>query len=381
MRIVSVTHYFPSRKGGIEAVALEINRRLSKKGHHVEWFASAEANLPEQLQGVRLRPIRALHVVERLIGIPLPIWLSADVRHLASAIRTCDLVHIHDFIYPGSILAALLAAYFRKPVVLTQHIGKIPYRNPLLRHLLGFVNRSLGRIMLQHASRSVFISNAVEQYFRAFCRFSISPHYIPNGVDTDIYYLCPSLSRRQQREELGLEANLPTCLFVGRYVEKKGLRLLEEIVRATPGIQWLFAGSGPLHPGMWNMRNVKTYEGWRQEKLAKLYRAADLLVLPSRGEGFPLVVQEAFASGTAALVSDETAAGCDEARPLLYELPVSGEQIADNWSQALNSLMSTPDTLAQRGRAAAEFASHRWNWDTTVDTYCQVFEKCAPRQK
>src|SRR5690242_10423998 len=42
-RIVSVTHFFPSRRGGIELVAAAINRRLAERGHAVAWFASADA--------------------------------------------------------------------------------------------------------------------------------------------------------------------------------------------------------------------------------------------------------------------------------------------------------------------------------------------------
>ena len=58
---------------------------------------------------------------------------------------------------------------------------------------------------------------------------------------------------------------------------------------------------------------MSVHRNLSQAELPPLYQAADLLVLPSVGEGFPLVVQEAMACGTPALVGDETAAGCPEA--------------------------------------------------------------------
>jgi glycosyltransferase involved in cell wall biosynthesis len=43
------------------------------------------------------------------------------------------------------------------------------------------------------------------------------------------------------------------------------------------------------------------------DELARIYRAADALILPSRGEGFPLSVQEAIASGLPAFVCADPA--------------------------------------------------------------------------
>lgn len=176
------------------------------------------------------------------------------------------------------------------------------------------------------------------------------------------------------RRELGLGRNgAPTFLFVGRFVEKKGLALLSRIVAATPGIEWLFAGEGPLHPSFWNAPNVRVFEGWRRERLAQLYRAADLLVLPSRGEGFPLVVQEAFSCGTPACVSDETAAGCTAARPFLHELPVTGNNAPDAWSKHLTEPCSNLAALKILRAGVSEFASKTWNWDLAVDRYLELY--------
>jgi glycosyltransferase involved in cell wall biosynthesis len=103
--------------------------------------------------------------------------------------------------------------------------------------------------------------------------------------------------------------------------------------------------------------------------LAELYRAADLLVLPSQGEGFPLVIQEAFACGLPALVSDSTGAGCEQARPLLNELPVVGDDIAARWQAALTDLTGERQALLARRADVARFAAQHWNWDAAVDQY------------
>lgn len=376
-RIVSVTHFFPSRRGGIELVAAAINRRLAERGHEVAWFASADADTPGPVTGLSYHPMQTCNLVERLAGVPLPLWIGRGIPALWSAIRDCDAVHIHDFIYPGSLLALVFARMHRKTTVLTQHIGEIPYRSKLLSATLSAVNRTVGRLALRCASRVVFISNVVEAFFCARIAFSRTPLYLPNGVNTDLFHAVPRSERMAIRARLGIPENVPVCLFVGRMVEKKGLHLLIPLVEQLPGIFWMFVGQGPLRPSLAPSSNARVFDGLAHADLANLYRAADLLVLPSRGEGFPLVVQEAFACGLPALVSDETAAGCEAARPLLFELPVMGPDAIGQWQRRLSGLMADRAALEARRSAVAEFASHAWSWDHAVDVYTKLYQGCA----
>jgi len=355
MRIALVTHYFPAHRGGVELVAAEIARRLARDyGAEIEWHAS-DCDVSPQVPGVRAVPGASCNLVERRLGIPYPLWSPAALWRLARAVRAADAVHLHDCLYLPNLVACAAARLAGRPVVVTQHVGMIPYRSRILRALLAAAYRLLGRTVLGSATQVVFVSDAVRLFFQSFITFKAPPALIANGVDTAVFHPAETGKARY-------------LLFVGRFVEKKGLALLRDLAERLPDVQWVFAGWGPLDPEAWGLPNVRVVRGLAQRELAPLYQAADLLVLPSVGEGFPLVVQEAMACGTPALVSDETAAGAPDAHGLLMHEPL----VMERWVARLQALLAAPAELAALRPRVAAFAREHWSWERSAARYASL---------
>ncbi len=107
----------------------------------------------------------------------------------------------------------------------------------------------------------------------------------------------------------------PRFCFVGSTIERKGIRELavamEDVLAEVPDAQLRVAGA-VLGPGA-ELRSRRA-RGWtflgklRGEALVDLYRSSDALLLPSLEDSFGMVVAEALACGTPALVSDRTGA-------------------------------------------------------------------------
>jgi glycosyltransferase involved in cell wall biosynthesis len=374
MRVVLVTHYYPAHGGGIERVAGEIARRLAGEGMELEWHASDCDPAPDDLRCV---PAATGNFTEAWLGFPYPLWSPAALARLRSAVRAADVVHLHDCLYFGNQAAFSAARGAGKPVLLTQHVGAVPYRSGALRLLQAAAYRVLGRRVLEGACRVAFISEATRAHFQDRVRFRQAPVTIPNGVDGSLFQPADEARRRTLRHELGIPDGKPLLLFAGRFVEKKGLPLLSRLVPRLADAQWLFAGAGPLDPARWGAPNVRVMRGLDQARLAPLYQAADLLVLPSVGEGFPLVVQEAMASGTPALVSPETARGLEIPAALLASEPLgaSGDAVAQ-WEARIRALV--PPAEAQRC-ALADFARQHWSWENCARRHVELLRGCVAR--
>lgn len=120
-------------------------------------------------------------------------------------------------------------------------------------------------------------------------------HAVPLGADLELF--SPGTSR----------SGPVTFLFAGATIRRKGFDLLieafERVRTDFPGVRLRIAGSrGDL--GHLLNPNVDFLGPRTQPELAEELRRADVLVLPSRNDSYAMVVAEALASGTPALVSE-----------------------------------------------------------------------------
>ncbi|OAI30620.1 hypothetical protein A1351_08355 [Methylosinus sp. R-45379] len=375
IRVAMLSHYFEEHRGGVEIVAGALARALSPLGFEIVWLATDKKAFRDETSNPERRGLPASNIVELTAKIPYPLPFPSAIRSIFAEVRNADVVLVHDALYLTSVAALFASRFYRKPFLVVQHIGIVPYRNLILRSLMAVANRVIAVPVLNRADQIVFISDLTRRYFETL-HCPRTPQLIFNGVDTEIFFPpeCEA-DKATARADLGLPPFAPIALFVGRFVEKKGLLHLEHLARERDDVLFVFAGWGDIDPSQWTLPNIRVFRELVGPSLALLYRAADVLLLPSVGEGFPLVIQEALACGLPIVCGADTAAADKEAEPFLTTIAIDVETpkaTAAALGAATSRLLKSGENGRQSRVARAEFCRSRYSWRASAEHYATL---------
>jgi glycosyltransferase involved in cell wall biosynthesis len=133
----------------------------------------------------------------------------------------------------------------------------------------------------------VAVSNKVHRELQT--DYGIRSRVIENGIDLERFR---PMDRIKAREQLGIQADGPLAIFVGRADHTKGFDLVKELPRLRPDMKILCVTQHDIQgKGMIVRHNVPN------DLLPLYYSAADLLLFPSRYESFGFTPLEAMACG------------------------------------------------------------------------------------
>ncbi|HEV2364267.1 MAG TPA: glycosyltransferase family 4 protein [Caulobacteraceae bacterium] len=372
LRLLTVTPYFESHRGGVEIVAGQIARQLRHRGLEVRWLASDESPPPTlEPGGIATTAFEAVNLTERRYGVPFPLPLYRSVRRIFEEVRNCEIVLAHDVLYMTTLASYVAARFWNKKIVVVQHIGHVRYRHWPTRIALAVADRLVARPVLEGVDQVVFISESSQAHFGR-ARLRRPPLLVRNGVDPQLFH---GPRDRGGRAAFHLPQDRPTALFVGRFIEKKGLHFIAQLARGRGDLHFAFAGWGDPAPSAWALPNVSVFADLAGARLADLYRACDLLLLPSHGEGFPLVIQEALACGLPVVCGAETAAGDPAAAPWVRAVDLAGpsQAVAERLGAALDAAIAADDEVIAAARS--RFAIERYSWASAGEVYGGLIER------
>ena len=214
-----------------------------------------------------------------------------------------NLIQAH-WAYPVGYIAKMAKEKYGIPYVLTVHGSDI--------HTIPFKNKDIKKYTLEAleaANKVIFVSNKLLQTAKTFGYSGENAIVIPNGIDTEMFKI---IDKKVAKEELGFR-NSKVVGFVGNLVEVKRADKLSEIFKnisdIDKNIEFLVIGEGILKDQIIKSckdKKIKVKFTGRvePEKVSYYMNAMDIMILPSRNEGWPCVVLEANACGVPVVGSD-----------------------------------------------------------------------------
>jgi glycogen(starch) synthase len=369
----------------------KLSEQLVEQGAEVHVLTRGGGRLPadEERHGVCVHRVREPEFPTDVSAFVR--WVGEMNEHMIGVGRELcggvepDLIHSHDWLVADA--GRELARGFGLPWLTTVHATEFG------RHQ-GWVNKppqshihAKERAMVRGADRVITCSQFMKMHVAEV--FGIAQRrvtVIPNGIDPrDLEPVGGDVAALRARFA-GPEDRL--VLLVGRLVYEKGFHLaldaLAAVIKRLGNVRFVVAGTGTAEAELkrqaqrLKLSRHGTFLGWTgDDVLHSLYRAAEVVIVPSIYEPFGLVALEAMASGCLCVVADT--GGLREVVP---DDASVGMRFTSRDSDALEEVLERALSDDEKRRAVvAEAREHvlKFDWGEVARRTRELYEHLGSR--
>ncbi len=249
------------------------------------------------------------------LALELPFFFVSELISTAVLIKKekIDIVNSH-WIFPQGFICALIKKMGYKNLfhVTTPHAADV-----FLLKRWGAAGRRLAGFIIKNSDLILPVSTYIKYETERLAGVLRPYEVLPMGADTDKFR--ENADKNGLRSRLGFD-DVFTFLFVGKFVEKKGIPFLIQAARIIKdkniSFKLVLIGGGPLEGEVKDMVNKFRLNqeirllGWvKNDLLPDIYSASDVVIVPSvfdkkgESEGMPVVINEAMACGVPVIAS------------------------------------------------------------------------------
>ena len=274
-----------------------------------------------------------------------------------------DIVHVHHL---GVGALAMASSTNRIPFVFTSHNGQIHSGFES-----SFLHRRAFTYVLSRADAAVALTDAESTFLRSYLGPHVPCAVIPNGVDGTRFY--PDGARQQDSGKV-------TILYVGQLIPVKGLEYLVDalaLLRQNPAwrLRMVYHNSTLLEElkaraarhGL--LDRIEFLGSVASADMGRIYREADLLVLPSLGEALPSVITEAFLSGLPVVATAITGLRDQVNEYGILCLPADATSLA----RAIEEMMLRVPSFRARSAEMRQYALERFSIHAMVENHLRLY--------
>ncbi len=265
--------------------------------------------------------------------------------------KQCDIVHYHT-IDPAHYLKVMME---RKKTVSVASVHFLPetleksiqlpwlFKKVLYKYLIHFYKAMDNLVVVN----PVFIDK-LEMY-------GVDPYkvkYIPNFVSFKNFYPLSEDEKIKEREALGIDKDKFVVLSVGQMQTRKGIFDFFELAKTMPHVQFMWAGDfsfkfisdgyNEIKEAINNLpSNVLLLGNVPRERMNIVYNTANVMLLPSFDELFPMAILEAMNCNIPILLRD-----LDIYPPILFDFYAKGKNI-NEFKDVINQMINDKDYYTQ----------------------------------
>ena len=313
MKIAFLCYSFIPRLGGAQIFSFNLIKNLIKSGHEVDlYLPHKDSILFNKSFPNSFITTKSILKYENKLAESFPIILRKRLKYLQK-LKKYDIWQVVGA-YPAGWVVKDLSKVV--PVVLRSH-GDDIQKDSSLNYgsaLNPKIDRKISQV-LNKVTHLVALTKTVEKCYTDFQVNKTKITEIHNGVE--IKHFSKSVDSATERKKLGINKYQKFILSVGRYHKKKGYELLPDtishLLKEGFDIKWVIVGKyvtqlkekfkkkrlqdniilieevGSISESLPDLKFPSDY-------IVRLYKSADIFVMPSLLETFGMVLIEAMAS-------------------------------------------------------------------------------------
>ncbi len=322
----------------------------------------------DQLEGYRHRFLANLSPIRDTFN-PLHAVNPGVFVHI---LRGFDAVWMSGYTYPSNWLAAFSAALRGTRILFRSELRldarrRVRVWDPLRDRII--------RTWIRHSDALLYIGEENRRAYLAYGAPEEKLFFAPYSVDVARFLQGSerAAARARLRGQLGIPSDAIVLLFVGKLTPRKHPEAMLRLVGrgCAEHVHVVIAGSGPLERELRaearrrSITNV-TFLGFvNQSALPEVYAAGDIFVMPSEGETWGLVLNEAMGAGLAPVVARDVGAVAD----LVREGETGLTFPTNDWDAMERQVRRLVGDTALRlaMSAAARARSAKYSYEATAD--------------
>ncbi|WP_312819216.1 glycosyltransferase [Kaistella carnis] len=330
-------------RAGAETMVMNLYREMDREKIQFDFvvFSNGKGDYDDEIEtlGGKIFHIIANNPIERIFKL----------RNLLKQNQEYKVIHSHTLLSTGFHLFAgsLADVPFR---IAHAHSTNDNFKWKIIGKVYQFITKQL---IKKNATHLIACGLEAGQFLFETDKNVL---FLPNAIDIETFAEVGHHHKSYWQDNYGITSNTLKILQVGRLMPVKNpffsLKIAESLKKSNVDFKLFFVGQGPLLNDLkieisnLNLKENVELLGMRSD-IPQLMAGADVLLMPSFHEGFPVVLVESQAVGLPAVISDGISAEVDLNVGLIHF-----ESLTENIEKWKGKLMSTKNitTIKQKER-------------------------------